>query len=108
MTFHKHEYFSFEYLDLNNSTKFSLHFLHFFCYLLCILQDQYTKLKLEFNWKPEPPGSKTRSSGFGAKTGDSQAKAMAGAWHAHGAGVARPPAAGRAGRGQGKPRGRGR
>jgi len=37
---------------------------------------------LEFNWKPEPPGSKTRSSGFGAKTGDSQAKAMAGVWRA--------------------------
>ena len=35
---------------------------------------------MEFNWKPELPGSKTRSSGFGVKTGDSQAKAMAGTW----------------------------
>ena len=26
VTFHKHEYFSFEDLDLNSSTKFSLHF----------------------------------------------------------------------------------
>ena len=72
-----HDYFSFEDLDFRNLTKFSLHFFTFFCYLLRNLQDQYTKLKLEFNWKPEPPGSKTRSSGFGEKTGDSQAKAMA-------------------------------
>ena len=29
MTFHMHEYFSSEYLDLRNPTKFSLHFSHF-------------------------------------------------------------------------------
>ena len=37
---------------------------------------------MEFNWKPELSSSKTRISGFGVKTGDSQAKAMVGAWRA--------------------------
>jgi len=44
---------------------------------------------------------------LGAKTGDSQAKAMAGAWRAHGTGVAAPrsPSAARpAGGGAGRPR----
>jgi len=50
--------------------------------LLRILQDQYTKLKLEFNWKPEPPGFQNQKFRFWGKTGDSQAKATAGAWRA--------------------------
>jgi len=81
------------------------------------LEDQNTKLKLEFNWNPEPPVFQTRNFQFqnrnirfpnlevpvfGPKTGDSQAKAMAGAWRHGGGGVptseARDGGKGRAGR----------
>ena len=67
MTFHTHDYFSSEDLDFRNLTKFRLHFFTFFCYLLRNLQDQYTKLKLEFNWKPEPPGFGNRKFRFWGK-----------------------------------------
>ena len=59
------------------------------------MEDQNIKPKLEFNWKSEPPVFQTRNFQFpnpevpvfGSKTGDSQAKAMVGAWRHGGGGV---------------------
>ena len=82
MTFHKHEYFSSEDLDLNNSPKFSLNFLHYSAiyYAFYKISTQNRSWNLAGNRNLRVP--KQAVPVLGAKTGDNQAKAMAGAWRA--------------------------